>query len=68
KKIPNKLRAKIESRLMVSEPDRDLTLAFPVENVIATAEKLLHRDRFDANLLLSEVDSDSESDSSTEET
>jgi hypothetical protein len=53
---------------MASEPDRDLTLAFPVDKVIATAEKLLHRDRFDADLLLSEVDSDSESDSSTEET
>ncbi|KAG2747590.1 hypothetical protein P692DRAFT_20736123 [Suillus brevipes Sb2] len=66
--IYKKLRAKIESCLMASEPDRDLTLTFPVDKVIATAEKLLHCDRFDADLLLSEVDSDSESDSSTKET
>jgi hypothetical protein len=66
--IYKKLQAKIESRLMSSDTDRDLTLAFPVDKVIATAEKLLHRDRFDADLLLSEVDSDSETDSSTEET
>jgi hypothetical protein len=66
--IYKKLRTKIESRLMSSEPDRDLSLAFPVDRVIATAEKLLHRDRFDADLLLSEVDSGSDSDSSTEET
>src|ERR1700692_800308 len=66
--IYKKLRTKIESRLMASEPDRDLSQAFPVDKVIATAEKLLHRDRFDADLLVSEVDSDTDTDSSTEET
>ncbi|KAG2748114.1 hypothetical protein P692DRAFT_20735359, partial [Suillus brevipes Sb2] len=52
--IYKKLRTKIESRLMSSEPDRDLSPAFPVDRVIATAEKLLRHDRFDADLLLSE--------------
>ncbi|KAG2740857.1 hypothetical protein P692DRAFT_201842408 [Suillus brevipes Sb2] len=49
-----KLRTKIESH-------RDLSQAFPVD-------KLLHCDRFDADLLVSEVDSDTDTDSSTEET
>ncbi|KIK32935.1 hypothetical protein CY34DRAFT_18704 [Suillus luteus UH-Slu-Lm8-n1] len=65
--IYKKLRIKIETRLMAKDPDRDLSEAFPVDRVIAIAEKLLHRDRFDADLLLSEVETESESDSSTEE-
>jgi hypothetical protein len=65
--IYKKLRIKIETRLMANEPDTDLSEAFPVDRVIAIAEKLLHRDRFDADLLLSEVETESESDSSTEE-
>ncbi|KAG2744605.1 hypothetical protein P692DRAFT_20743958, partial [Suillus brevipes Sb2] len=32
--IYKKLRTKIESRLMSSEPDRDLSLAFPVDKVL----------------------------------
>ena len=63
------LRAKIESRLMAKDPDKDLSKAFPVDKVISTAEKLLHRDRFDADLLLSEEDSstsDSEDSTSTD--
>jgi len=44
-----------------------LSEAFPVEKVTAAAEKLLHHDRFDADLLVSEVDSDSDEDSSSNE-
>jgi hypothetical protein len=65
--IYKKLRIKIETHLMAKEPDRDLSEAFPVDRVIAIAEKLLHRDRFDADLLISEVKTESDSDSSTEE-
>jgi hypothetical protein len=65
--IYKKLRIKIETRLMANEPETDLSEAFPVDRVIAIAEKLLHRDWFDADLLLSEVETESESDSSTEE-
>jgi hypothetical protein len=65
--INKRVRAKIKSRLMAREPDRDLSLAFPVDKVVATAEKLLHRDRFDADLLVSDVDSDTDSDTSSEE-
>ena len=63
------LRTKIESRLMAKDPDKDLSTAFPVDKIISTAEKLLHRDRFDADLLLSEEEtstSDSEDSSSSD--
>jgi hypothetical protein len=52
---------------MAQEPDRDLSEAFPVDKVTAAAEKLLHHDRFDADLLVSEVESDSDEDSSSNE-
>ncbi|KAG2058720.1 hypothetical protein BDR06DRAFT_875403 [Suillus hirtellus] len=65
--IYKKLHIKIETRLMAKDPDRDLSEAFPVDRVVAIAEKLLHHDRFDADLLVSEVETESETDSSTEE-
>ncbi|KAG2338265.1 hypothetical protein BDR05DRAFT_978257 [Suillus weaverae] len=65
--IYKKLRIKIETRLMAKEPERDLSEAFPVDRVVAIAEKLLHRDWFDADLLISEVETESETDSSSEE-
>jgi hypothetical protein len=52
---------------MAREPDRDLSEAFPVDKVTAAAEKFLHRDRFDADLLVSEADSNSDEDSTAEE-
>ncbi|KAG1758413.1 hypothetical protein EDD22DRAFT_956894 [Suillus occidentalis] len=54
KGIYKSLRAKIESRLMAKEPDKDLSKAFAVDKVISAAEKLLHRDRFHSDLLLFE--------------
>ncbi|KAG2035120.1 hypothetical protein BDR03DRAFT_1012813 [Suillus americanus] len=53
------LRAKIEGRLLAKDPDKDLSKAFAVDKVISMAEKLLHRDRFDADLLISEDETDS---------
>jgi hypothetical protein len=52
---------------MAKESDRNLSEAFPVDRVIAIAEKLLHRDQFNIDLLSSEVETESESDFSTEE-
>ena len=71
KGIYKSLRAKIESRLMAKDPDKDLSKAFAVDKVISAAEKLLHRDRFDSDLLISEEknnfsSSDSEDSDSTE--
>jgi hypothetical protein len=40
--------------------------AFPVNKITATAEKLLHCDRFDVDLLQLEVDSDSDENSSSD--
>ncbi|KAG1723336.1 hypothetical protein EDB19DRAFT_1834640 [Suillus lakei] len=65
--INKKLQTKIESRLMASELDRDLMLAFPVDKVTTTTEKLLHRDRFDADLLVSDIDSDTDKEKLSEE-
>ncbi|KAG0701119.1 hypothetical protein DFH29DRAFT_806720, partial [Suillus ampliporus] len=63
--IYKQLQTKIKSRLMGSEPDRDLTLAFPVSKVATTAEKLLHCDRFDTDLLVSDIDSDTDEEKSS---
>lgn len=52
---------------MAREPDWDLSEAFPVDKVTTATEKLLHRDRFDADLLVLEVESNSDEDSSAEE-
>ncbi|KAG2743033.1 hypothetical protein P692DRAFT_20747782 [Suillus brevipes Sb2] len=65
-RIYKKLCIKIETHLMAKEPDRDLSEAFPVDRIIVIAEKLLHHDRFDTDLLPSEVEIEPESDSSTE--
>ncbi|KAG2335946.1 hypothetical protein BDR05DRAFT_953707 [Suillus weaverae] len=53
------LYAKIEGRLLANDPNKDLSIAFVVDKVISMAEKLLHWDHFDADLLISEDETDS---------
>lgn len=65
KGIPKRLRERIENRIMVKEPGRNLAIPFTVDEINQAAEKLLQRDRFDANIYESDgsVDSDTDADS-----
>ncbi|KAG2079508.1 uncharacterized protein F5147DRAFT_592260, partial [Suillus discolor] len=63
KGIPRTLRSKIETRLLVATPLRDMTTPFAFNDVSKAAEKILQRDRFDTDLVYSDTD-DSESEDS----
>ena len=62
--IPEKLRAKLEARLVAQLPNHDMSEPFPTDDVIKVAEGLLHRRRFDRDRLLSEPETE-DSDSAT---
>ena len=57
--IPRSFRRKLEDRLLSVDSSHDMEKAFDKDSVNAEAEKLLHRNRFDRELLPSD-DSDTE--------
>jgi hypothetical protein len=54
--------SRLENRILIHQPDIDLTRAFPVETIIKAAESVLQRDRFDADKELSDSETDFEED------
>lgn len=57
--IPKKFRLRLENRLLSANKDHDMEEVFKKEDVNQVAERLLHRNRFDRELLPSD-ESDSE--------
>lgn len=60
--IHKKLRRKLENWLVAANPQRDLTSPFTYDEINAAAEKVLMRDRFDANISDLDTDAASEDD------
>jgi hypothetical protein len=58
--IPKVLRVKVENRLLARDPVRSLTTPFKVDEINASVEALLQRDRFDMNFAGSDEDDESE--------
>jgi U3 small nucleolar RNA-associated protein 14 len=58
------LRTRIENRILVRDPVRDLTQPFGIEDIDTAAEAILQRDRFDR--VLADTDSESEESSGDE--
>lgn len=67
--INHTLCEKVEQCLLAPNPTRDMALPFAAAEVICAVEAILQRDRFDTNLVDSEADDDSitESDTDTSE-
>ena len=72
--LPRNLRKQIELRMSIDDPPLDLTTPFSIDKIVTAAERILHRDRFDADesdgqeMDWAEDDSDSDSDSDDEYT
>lgn len=62
--IPPAFREKLETRIRNKLPDHDISRPFPVDVIQASAEELLHRDRFDKQRVIwdPEYDDGDESD------
>ncbi|KAH7917639.1 hypothetical protein BV22DRAFT_1052297 [Leucogyrophana mollusca] len=65
KGIPERFRNKVETRLLASDPLRDMSTPFPVAEVEAAAGGCLQGGRFDTDLVYSDGESDIDSDSSS---
>lgn len=59
--IHKTLRKRIEERLMVANPNLDLSIPFKMEAVVKAVETMFNRKRFDQHLLGKGEDSDSDS-------
>lgn len=63
--VPRLLRARIENRILVHDPVRDLSVPFSTQEIDTAAEAILQRDRFDR--VLADTDTEEEEETSGEE-